>query len=121
MWRGEVLPNPAGSGFYAMIETTESDMTEDDARRAMGQALDRLNAAPASPAPAGNGGRTGTVKWYNPTKGFGFIVPDDGGPDVFVHASVVQAAGLSQLVEGQAVTFNAAQGPKGPAANFVAG
>ncbi|MBW4090185.1 MAG: cold-shock protein [Proteobacteria bacterium] len=48
---------------------------------------------------------TGTVKWFNATKGFGFIVPQDGGKDVFVHITAVQAAGLKGLNDGQAVTY----------------
>jgi CspA family cold shock protein len=48
---------------------------------------------------------TGTVKWFNATKGFGFIQPDDGGQDVFVHISAVERAGLSNLVEGQKISF----------------
>jgi CspA family cold shock protein len=48
---------------------------------------------------------TGTVKWFNPTKGFGFIEPDDGGKDAFVHISAVERAGLNGLNEGQKVTF----------------
>lgn len=48
---------------------------------------------------------TGTVKWFNPTKGFGFIEPDDGGKDAFVHISAVERAGLSGLREGQKVEF----------------
>jgi CspA family cold shock protein len=48
---------------------------------------------------------TGTVKWFNPTKGFGFIQPDDGGKDAFVHISAVEKAGLSTLAEGQKVSF----------------
>ena len=48
---------------------------------------------------------TGTVKWFNPTKGFGFIEPDDGGKDAFVHISAVERAGLSTLNEGQKITF----------------
>jgi CspA family cold shock protein len=48
---------------------------------------------------------TGTVKWFNATKGFGFIQPDNGGPDVFVHISAVERAGLGTLEEGQKVTY----------------
>lgn len=48
----------------------------------------------------------GTVKWFNPTKGFGFIVPDDGGKDVFVHISAVEKAGLKTLAEGQKVSYD---------------
>lgn len=51
---------------------------------------------------------TGTVKWFNPTKGFGFIQPDAGGADVFVHITAVQAAGLSGLNEGQKVSYELA-------------
>ena len=47
----------------------------------------------------------GTVKWFNPTKGYGFIQPEDGGKDVFVHISAVERAGLTSLKEGQVVTF----------------
>lgn len=48
---------------------------------------------------------TGTVKWYNPTKGYGFIVPDEGGKDVFVHVSAVEKAGLRTLNEGQKISY----------------
>jgi len=48
----------------------------------------------------------GTVKWFNATKGFGFIQPDDGGPDAFVHISAVERAGLSNLNEGQKVSYD---------------
>ncbi len=48
---------------------------------------------------------TGTVKWFNPTKGFGFIVPDEGGQDVFVHISAVEQAGLNGLDDGQKVEY----------------
>jgi CspA family cold shock protein len=50
---------------------------------------------------------TGTVKWFNPTKGYGFIQPDDGGKDVFVHVSAVERAGLSTLNEGAKVSYEA--------------
>ena len=49
---------------------------------------------------------TGTVKWFNATKGFGFISPDDGGKDAFVHISAVERAGMSHLAEGQKVSFD---------------
>ena len=48
---------------------------------------------------------TGTVKWFNATKGFGFIQPDNGGPDVFVHISAVERAGMREIVEGQKLSF----------------
>jgi cold shock protein len=48
----------------------------------------------------------GTVKWFNPTKGYGFIQPEEGGPDVFVHISAVQQAGLQQLNDGQRISFD---------------
>jgi len=63
---------------------------------------------------------TGTVKWFNETKGFGFIAQDNGGDDVFVHYSAISAEGFRTLREGQKVTFDVQQGPKGPqAANVV--
>lgn len=49
---------------------------------------------------------TGTVKWFNPTKGFGFIQPDDGGPDAFVHISAVERSGMGELVDGQKVSYD---------------
>lgn len=53
---------------------------------------------------------TGTVKWFNPTKGFGFIEPESGGRDVFVHISAVERAGLTGLADGQKVTYDVEQG-----------
>ena len=58
----------------------------------------------------------GKVKWFNPTKGYGFISRDDDSKDVFVHSSAVKAAGLSSLAEGEAITFDVEEGAKGPAA-----
>jgi len=59
---------------------------------------------------------TGTVKWFNPTKGFGFIQPDSGGSDAFVHISAVERAGLSTLNEGQKVSYELEQGRNGKSA-----
>ena len=56
---------------------------------------------------------TGTVKWFNPVKGFGFIEPDDGGEDAFVHISALERAGLSTLQEGQKVNFELQAGRNG--------
>ncbi|MCL2585478.1 MAG: cold-shock protein [Streptosporangiales bacterium] len=61
----------------------------------------------------------GTVKWFNPDKGFGFIAPDDGGADVFVHFSAIQSSGYRTLEENQKVEYNVTQGPKGPQAAEV--
>ncbi len=61
----------------------------------------------------------GTVKWFNATKGFGFISQEGGGPDVFVHFSAIAGDGYKTLEEGQAVEFEIGQGPKGPQAGNV--
>lgn len=62
---------------------------------------------------------TGTVKWFNESKGFGFIAQDSGGDDVFVHFSAIAGSGFKTLSEGQKVTFEIEQGAKGPQASNV--
>ena len=62
---------------------------------------------------------TGTVKWFNDAKGFGFIEPTDGGKDVFVHFSSIQGSGFKSLSEGQQVEYELSEGEKGPQASNV--
>lgn len=62
---------------------------------------------------------TGSVKWFNETKGFGFIRPDDGGEDVFAHFSAIKANGFKTLKEGQRVRFEVTTGPKGKQASNI--
>ncbi|MDT0379349.1 cold-shock protein [Streptomyces sp. DSM 42041] len=62
---------------------------------------------------------TGTVKWFNAEKGFGFIAQDGGGADVFAHYSAINAQGFRELTEGQKVNFDVTQGPKGPQAENI--
>ena len=62
---------------------------------------------------------TGTVKWFNGNKGFGFITPEDGGEDLFVHHTAIKTIGYASLEEGQKVQFDVGQGKKGPCATNV--
>ena len=81
----------------------------------VGFASARADSATSAPALAS----TGTVKWFSSSKGFGFIVPDDGGEDLFVHHSEIKTTGYATLDEGQRVEFEIGQGKKGPCATNV--
>ena len=61
----------------------------------------------------------GTVKWFNASKGYGFITPSDGGVDVFAHYSAIEMEGYKTLIEGQQVEFEVQEGPKGPQASHI--
>lgn len=63
--------------------------------------------------------QTGTVKWFNESKGFGFIAPTDGGKDLFAHFKEIQGTGFKTLTENQNVAFEVTQGPKGPQASNI--
>jgi CspA family cold shock protein len=77
-------------------------------------------AAPRRGVPSGPSVEMqGIVKWYNATKGFGFVAPSEGGKDVFVHASALQRAGIVQLTEGQTIWMDVVQGAKGPEATSI--
>ena len=73
----------------------------------------------ASPATGRRAVAVSTVKWFNPDKGFGFIAPDDGTADVFVHHSAINMGGYRTLEENQKVEYTVSQGPKGPQADQV--
>ena len=103
---GTVAPRPPASGFG-------------DHAAPGGFAGDR-GAAPRRGAPSGPAVEMqGTVKWYNATKGFGFVAPSEGGKDVFVHASALQRANVMQLAEGQTIWMDVVQGAKGPEAASI--
>jgi CspA family cold shock protein len=83
----------------------------------------RLRRRPGSPINnQGNKGEsmaTGTVKWFNDAKGYGFITPDDGSEDLFAHFSAINMSGFKTLKEGQKVSFDVVQGPKGKQASNI--
>ena len=80
----------------------------------------RARSRPRRGAPTGPSVEMqGPVKWYNATKGFGFVAPAEGGKDVFVHASALQRAGVMQLAEGQTIWMDVVQGAKGPEAASI--
>lgn len=125
---GSVLQVRVGQGQKGrqvdqVISVTEGDAPP-PARGGFGAGgFDRpRSAAPRAPRQQASGPAVemaGTVKWYNATKGFGFISPQSGGKDVFVHATALEQAGLPPLQEGQAVRMNVVQGAKGPEVSSI--
>ena len=126
-----LTPAREGSTYQLELEDEAGkrvlfELTSDQALR-FADELDRLladeeeelhptSAAVPQPhlqAPAGRGS-LGTVKWYNTTKGFGFVTPDDGGEELFVHRSVLEHSGLTALAEGTRVRIQVGEGKKGP-------
>lgn len=78
-----------------------------------------MAGTPAQLTKIGNAMATGTVKWFNDSKGFGFITPDEGGEDLFAHFSAIQSNGFKSLKENQRVSFEVTTGPKGKQASNI--
>jgi cold shock protein len=125
---GSVLQVRVGQGHKGRQVDQVISVTEGEApaRSSFGDRGDRGGfdrpRAPRPPRQQASGPAvemTGTVKWYNATKGFGFISPQNGGKDVFVHATALEQAGLPPLQEGQSVRMNVVQGAKGPEVSSI--
>jgi cold shock protein len=110
----------AGAGAGAAPRGPAAGGFADRAGAGGGFAGGDRGGAPRRGAPTGPSVEMqGTVKWYNATKGFGFVAPSEGGKDVFVHASALQRAGVMQLAEGQTIWMDVVQGAKGPEAASI--
>jgi len=122
----EVMPGKKGRQASLLIDVDES--TAQAGGRAQRPARGGFDSAPRSSARSSNYSSDegasgpeimGVVKWFNGTKGFGFITPDSGGKDVFLHASVLRRAGLNEVEPGQRVRFTAVERDKGPEARSL--
>jgi len=114
---------PKGRQVAEVMSVDESTVQPERPRSSPmgGSRGDFGGARPGRPAPDLSSAQElrGIVKWYNATKGFGFITPDSGGKDIFVHASALERSGLTSLNEGQATNVQVVQGQKGPEAASV--
>ena len=125
---GSILQIRVGQGQKGRQVNEVISVTEGDApppqqreRGGFGGGFDRPRA-PRPPRQQASGPAVemvGVVKWYNATKGFGFISPESGGKDVFVHATALETAGISPLQEGQSVRMSVVQGAKGPEVSSI--
>lgn len=118
--RVRVGPGQKGQQVTEVLEIKEGDAPPPP-RSSMGSGGGGGGPRFGAP-PAGSGEEMrGVVKWYNPTKGFGFVTPESGGKDVFIHATALERSGMAPLAEGQTVTMTVVQGKKGPEAAAVRG
>jgi CspA family cold shock protein len=108
-----------GPQVAELLSVDESTAQPQAPRRPGPGASPRPSGGGRGPAPTGGEEVRGTVKWFNQAKGFGFITPENGGKDVFVHVSVLARSGLAELSEGQVVRVRVAQGAKGPEAAYI--
>lgn len=104
-----LLEAPRGKQVSQVLEVTEQGARKPDTPRRAGRPIAARSFQPNSAEQEGEG----TVKWYNASKGFGFICRADGGNDVFVHATALNRSGMTTLLEGQRVLMSYAQGQKG--------
>jgi CspA family cold shock protein len=119
--RVRVGPGQKGQQVTEVLEIKEGDAPPPQARFGGGGAAGGGAPRFAPPPPGSGEEMRGIVKWYNPQKGFGFVTPESGGKDVFIHATALERSGMAPLAEGQTVTMTVVQGRKGPEAATVRG
>ena len=116
---GSFPADPAVPTAARLLSTVELPLDEAVPSVSAVVASSTLRVSQCTIPPGGNKISTGTVKWFSDDKGYGFITPDDSSKDLFVHHSAIQGNGFKSLAEGAKVSYDAEQGPKGPAAANV--